>query len=132
MAWFVKSRLLLKVTTGLSAGVSAIVLAISTSDVNGNTWTRSTRDKFALGKVSATWTTSFQPTIYWDKNWDRYLYLLRLQIHQFNPFTTKVFIQKKFHTERAIATCLLSSESSNHPYLDRLYLLFMWPRYSKV
>ena len=81
MAWFVKSRLLLKVTTGLAAGVSAIVLAIGTSDVNGNTWTRSTRDKFALGKVSATWTTSFQSTTYWDKNWDRYLYLLRLQIH---------------------------------------------------
>ena len=74
MAWFAKSRLLIKLTAGLAASGSAIALAVGASGTANNdneVDSKVSNPKFNLGKVLASWTTNFEPSTPWDTNWDR-------------------------------------------------------------
>lgn len=79
MAWSSKRPFLFRVACGFVAGASAVTGA---SWVYGNTGVIKTKTALSyenpyaqnnspLGKVIASWTTNFKPSVEWDANWDR-------------------------------------------------------------
>lgn len=85
MSWIPRSRGLVVCGVALSASAATYLYQQSKSDLNkeqgqsvlpetgkfANTFS----SKLPLGKVLASWTTNFEPSVKWDDNWDRFVYI---------------------------------------------------------